>query len=115
MKIVDTRCNGQQAVEAVKNAFLSGKTEYSLILMDYSMPIMDGYTASVKIKQFLKERSQQLPKIVACTGHLEQEFIEKSWISNMDEVIGKPMNIELVEEVLSEIIDFEVINVGQQE
>ena len=46
--------------------------------------------------------------IVACTGHLEQEFIEKSWTSNMDEILGKPMNIELVEEVLKEIIDFDV-------
>ena len=58
MNIVDSRSNGKEAVEAVKKAFLSGKTEYSLILMDCSMPIMDGYTASVKIKQFLKERSQ---------------------------------------------------------
>ena len=47
MKIVDTRSNGKEAVDAVKKAFLSGKTEYGLIMMDCSMPIMDGYTASV--------------------------------------------------------------------
>ena len=58
MKLVDTRSNGREAVEAVKKAFLSGKTSYGLILMDCSMPIMDGYTASVKIKKYLKQRSQ---------------------------------------------------------
>ena len=53
--------------------------------------------------------------IVACTGHLEQEFIEKSWTSNMDEIIGKPINIDLVEEVLSEIIHFDVIHKAKPE
>ena len=53
MKLVDIRSNGREAVEAVKKAFLSGKSEYGLILMDCSMPIMDGYTASTKIKKYL--------------------------------------------------------------
>ena len=48
-KIIDTANNGKEAVEAIKLAYLRGNSQYCLILMDCSMPIMDGYEASAEI------------------------------------------------------------------
>jgi hypothetical protein len=42
--------------------------------------------------------------IVACTGHTEEEFIKKAWQVQIDEVLQKPVNIFILQEVLLDII-----------
>ena len=64
--------------------------------MDCSMPIMDGYTASEKIRKFIKSQKIQQPMIVACTGHTEDEYINKAFTHLMDEVIPKPTNVNII-------------------
>ena len=54
LKKVVTRNNGQEAVDAIKEAHIQGSIQYSLILMDCSMPVLDGYQASDQIKKYLK-------------------------------------------------------------
>lgn len=44
--MVDVRKNGKEALDAVKEAYHSGQYQYSLILTDISMPIMDGLESS---------------------------------------------------------------------
>ena len=46
--------------------------------------------------------------IVACTGHVEEEYISKAWAHQMDEVIAKPISVERLEELLEEIVDFDI-------
>ena len=72
--------------------------------MDCSMPIMDGYTAADKIRKFVKSVNLEQPMIVALTGHTEEEYIKKAWIQQMDEVIPKPTNVQIIKEILKEII-----------
>ena len=45
--------------------------------------------------------------IVACTGHIEDSFIRKAFEHQMDEVMAKPASIELLEQILEEVVDFE--------
>ena len=47
--------------------------------MDCSMPIMDGYEATDKIRKFHRTHLLNQPMIVACTGHSEAEYIKKAW------------------------------------
>ena len=42
--------------------------------------------------------------IVACTGHVEEEYFNKAWDDQMDEVVPKPANISIIKIILSEII-----------
>ncbi len=72
--------------------------------MDCSMPIMDGNTAADKIRKFVKSVNLEQPMIVALTGHTEEEYIKKAWIHQMDEVIPKPTNVQIIKEILKEII-----------
>ena len=51
--IIDSAHTGQQALDLVISAYKEGKQSYGLIFMDCSMPIMDGYTATEKIRRFL--------------------------------------------------------------
>ena len=69
--------------------------------MDCSMPIMDGYQASTKIRQCIEYHNLSQPYIVACTGHSEEEYNRQAWQSKMDEVLIKGGSlIELMMEIL---------------
>ena len=68
-----------------------------MIMMDCNMPFLDGYEATKRIrKKFLKlniTRAEQ-PKIIAVTGHVEDEYVRKAILSGMDKVFPKPLPIK---------------------
>jgi len=68
--------------------------------MDCSMPVMNGYEASDAIRNFIRNKNYLQPMIVACTGHTEQEYIKKAWVHQMDEVVAKPLNVDVVRQIL---------------
>ena len=72
--------------------------------MDCSMPVIDGYQATDLIREFAKKNGLCQPMIVACTGHTEEEFINKAWRYQIDEVLPKPTNVQVVKNILEEII-----------
>ena len=104
--IVDQATNGMEAYKAVKMATESKTYEYGLIFMDCSMPILDGYEASDRIRQYLRNHLAQQPMIVACTGHTEIEYIKKAWRYQMDEVVPKPANIQVIRCILDEMVEY---------
>ena len=103
--LVDNVGDGTEAVRKFK-AQAENETPYVLVFMDCSMEPMDGYTASLLIKEYCQETEIHPPYIVACTGHTEESYVQKAWDSKMDELIPKPCRIEELEKVLQETIDF---------
>lgn len=78
---------------------------YGLIIIDCSMPLMNGYEATEEIRAYLKLKGIMQPMIVACTGHTEDLYIKKAWLYQMDEVLPKPTNVKALKAVLDEIIE----------
>jgi len=68
------------------------------------MPIMDGFQETAQIRRFEQENNLPRAKIIACTGHTEPLFIEKSWRYEIDEVISKPLKVDIAYEILKESI-----------
>ena len=58
---------------------------------------MDGYEATKRIRRMLSDidvpRDQQ-PRIVAITGHVENEYVEKALKSGMDKIYPKPLPVK---------------------
>ena len=102
--LIDKASNGLEALQMVKEGIENKTHSYALIFMDLSMPIMDGFEASLQIRNYLKTYDMPQPKIIACTGHLEEEYIQKAWRNKMDEVLSKPIVYEILQIVLEEII-----------
>ena len=51
-EITDFAFNGQEAVDAINKVFQENNSiKYDLILMDCSMPFLDGYSATIKIRE----------------------------------------------------------------
>ena len=67
---------------------------YKLVLLDYSMPVMDGPSTSEAIfNLFVGElRSAQKPYIVCLTAFTEKAFEEKAIASGMSEFVSKPIS-----------------------
>lgn len=71
----------------VKNAFYKKQYSYGLIFMDLSMPILNGFEATDLIRNFIRRKKMFQPMIIACTGHTEDEYLQKAWAHQIDEVI----------------------------
>lgn len=60
------------------------------------MPFLDGYEATKQIRNMYNKleipRASQ-PRIIAITGHVENEYIQKAIHSGMDKVFPKPLPI----------------------
>ena len=50
--LIDEAINGIDAYKKVKEAQSNGQFQYGLIFMDCSMPILDGYEATDRIRKF---------------------------------------------------------------
>ncbi len=95
--------NGQEAVDAVI-ASNNDQETFDVILMDISMPEMDGFTASKTIRLLqsegrLPQYQQGLP-IVALTANALDEQKEDVEAAQMDDFLTKPINIDRLKAVL---------------
>ncbi|MDE2275061.1 MAG: response regulator [Burkholderiales bacterium] len=84
---VQIACNGLQAVEAVAAA----DPPFDAVLMDLQMPVMDGYTATGRIRQDLGRI--ELP-IVAMTANAMASDREACLAAGMDDHVGKPFDLD---------------------
>ncbi|HHF3257800.1 ATP-binding protein [Vibrio diabolicus] len=85
----DLKANGKEALEAVKNK------DYELIFMDCRMPEMDGYEATM----YLRERGFTHP-IIALTAGTTIEERQKCIDSGMDDILTKPYTATDIEQIM---------------
>ena len=52
--VINHAYNGKEAVDKIKEAYYQGNFSYGLILMDCSMPVLDGYEACDQIRNFYR-------------------------------------------------------------
>ncbi|WP_295443597.1 PAS domain-containing protein [uncultured Thiodictyon sp.] len=88
--------DGQQAVTAIKEGALP-----QLILMDVQMPVMDGYTATVQIRQWEQEHQQPRLPIVALTANAFEEDSQRCLRAGMDDFLAKPISFEALQSTLA--------------
>ncbi len=88
---LDIAENGQQALEMLD------KNQYHAILMDIQMPVMDGYTATQKIRE--QEKYSALP-IIAMSAHAMKGDKEISISRGMNDHITKPIDAKILYKTL---------------
>ena len=98
---VDRVKNG---IECVNKVIENPVGTYDVILMDIQMPKMDGYKATCEIRN-LQDKAKACIPIVAITANAFEEDKKKAIDAGMDGHIAKPINIEDLFVVLTDIIN----------
>jgi signal transduction histidine kinase len=114
---IDVVNNGAEAVRAVQRA------NYSLVLMDVCMPVMNGLEATRVIRSFeetgnwdaaaeagveydgptLKHTKNRLP-IVAMTANAISESAEECYANGMDSFVSKPVTFQNLKQCLQQYL-----------
>lgn len=88
---VDIARNGQEAIECCT------RTAYDIIIMDISMPVMDGAEATRRIRQ----QGNNIP-IIALTAYALKEDRERYMTAGFNEYLCKPVDKKLLIRCVSE-------------
>lgn len=81
----DIASNGQEAIDLWQNNY------YNFVLMDVQMPIMDGFSATKKIRSIEKEKGLEAIPIIGMTAHALVGDKEECVKAGMDSYIPKPI------------------------
>ena len=87
--------NGQEAIE------LSQKDELDLVLMDLNMPVLDGFTATLRIREY--ERTRDVP-VVALTAFDTAEFRAAAGAVGCCDFVVKPVEPEHLNALITRLL-----------
>jgi CheY-like chemotaxis protein len=85
--------DGSEVVKELKSS------SYDMVLMDISMPDMDGYTAT----QLIREFDKNIP-VIGITANAIVGFREKCIDSGMNDYISKPFRKEILFEMINKYL-----------
>jgi len=88
------------AIDGARACELSRKNHYDIILMDCRMPIMDGYTASRRIRSESDNINNKTP-IIALTANIQKSDQQMCLDAGMNDFLGKPFDIEKLNSLLN--------------
>ena len=102
--------NGQEAISLVKT-----NNNFELILMDCQMPIIDGYEATIAIRQLATKQGGKYLPIVALTANAMSDDRQKCLDVGMDDFLSKPFTLAQLEAMLKRWINHPNKNDKNQE
>ncbi|WP_298439265.1 ATP-binding protein [uncultured Ferrimonas sp.] len=86
--------NGQEAVTAAQ------EQPYELILMDCQMPVMDGFTATRKIREGLSRHAT----IIAITANVTAQDEKMCREAGMDDFLTKPLTLGALQQGIATVV-----------
>ncbi|MDW6004034.1 ATP-binding protein [Vibrio mangrovi] len=87
--------NGQEFLEVIAKS-----SDFDLILMDISMPVMDGIEATKRLRHH-----NILTPVIALTAHSTPEDKEKCLQAGMDDFIVKPIRKHHIQSIVNKYLD----------
>ncbi|MDO4546201.1 MAG: response regulator [Bacillota bacterium] len=97
---VERVCNGQEAVHAIHT---HDSCYYQMVFMDVRMPVMDGITATRRIRQMEEESKRSIP-IIAITANAFESDIKECLGAGMNSCLAKPVDPQKLHEMITTYI-----------
>ncbi|KAL4928811.1 hybrid sensor histidine kinase/response regulator [Aspergillus undulatus] len=92
----DTASDGLLALQRYQDS----PVRYDLVLMDISMPVMDGIVSTTKIRQFEEEKGLQRSRIMAVTGVASTDMQQRAQAAGIDEYLVKPVSLAALKKAI---------------
>ncbi len=97
---IDVANNGKEALDKF------AKSKYDLILMDIQMPIMNGITATKKIREVETSTNTRIP-IIAITANALAGDREVCLAAGMNDYISKPFQMDVLIQKMKNLLEHE--------
>jgi PAS domain S-box-containing protein len=91
--------NGKEALQRLQNG-----TSYDLVLMDVQMPVMDGFEATRRLREWEKIEGRSPIPIIGMTAHALVGDREKCFEAGMDDYIPKPFQPDELQAKLKQFL-----------
>ena len=91
----DTADSGDTALLAMQ------KNQYDLVLMDCEMPVMDGFTATSKLRAWERQNLRRRTPVIALTAHTLSQHKERARQAGMDAHVSKPVELAKLRELIA--------------
>lgn len=92
--------DGLEALESYK----SSAGHFSCVLMDISMPVMDGLESTRRIREFEQAQNLAPSLIIALTGLASESTQQEAFASGVDIFMTKPVQLKQLADVLDKMI-----------
>ncbi|HHI82551.1 MAG TPA: response regulator [Rhizobiales bacterium] len=94
----DVAHDGRQAADMWKNG------SYQLIFMDCSMPVLDGYQATIEIRNTEKATGRTPVPVIALTAQVAGDDTERWRKAGMNDFITKPFTVKTIANAMSALL-----------
>ena len=86
-----------EAEDGAKAVEIAVRERPDIILMDLSLPVMDGFAATASIRN--NEETREVP-IIAITAHHESDVRSEAKASGLNAYVTKPIDIDFLDELI---------------
>jgi CheY-like chemotaxis protein len=90
--------NGQAAVDILE------KEEFTLVLLDIEMPVMNGLETVRYIRKNMLEPICDMP-VIALTAHNPNEFGQEIYLAGFNEILSKPYSVEKFQSLIERYLN----------
>ncbi len=97
------KINPHLAVNGIEAVSTFDHDDFDLVLMDINMPVMDGYEAARRIRNFKDEKKAKVT-IIALTASVALDVRTKVTDAGIDDFMSKPFNTAELRRKLEEVI-----------
>jgi two-component system sensor histidine kinase/response regulator len=91
--LAEVAATGEKAVELLQ------RSTFAAILMDISLPEMDGFECTARLRLLEKKSAKHTP-IIALSAWIGQDINDKCLAAGMDDYVSKPVHPEHLRRVL---------------
>lgn len=93
----DVVVNGREVIEAI------ARSRYDVVFMDCQMPDMDGFEATMVIREHEAAGAPHRVRIIAMTANAMQGDRDRCLSAGMDDYLSKPISVDALAGVLSRV------------